>query len=291
MMGVLARKRMLYKTKVGYRAAGSGAQVNDYAMNHVLGCSHGCKYPCYAMSAAMRFGQVGSYAEWVDPKPVENTLDLLERELRSKKDIRRVHLCFTTDPLPNPQPADGDSATASMLRGIRNLTAECVKMINLSGIPVTLLTKSFYEEPGAYAGLHPDNYYGISLVSLDESFRVQWEPGAAPYCKRLSSLRRLSEAGLRTWVSMEPYPALRWNMGGAAVRSRASLCDDYAGLRFLLSQVKFADRIVFGSWNYNSSMPSDFPDPGRWYDAASAVVSGFCAGNGIECVLKGKAVR
>lgn len=37
--GYIQRKTMLYKT---------GVEYGDYTMNFVQGCSHGCKYPCYA---------------------------------------------------------------------------------------------------------------------------------------------------------------------------------------------------------------------------------------------------
>ena len=37
--GYITRKTMLYVTAVEY---------GDYTMNHILGCAHGCKYPCYA---------------------------------------------------------------------------------------------------------------------------------------------------------------------------------------------------------------------------------------------------
>lgn len=75
-MPMIERKAMLYKSRVEYM---SGEGV--YAMNHVLGCSHGCKYPCYAYLTAKRFGQVDSYEDWCEPKPVANTLELLEKEL------------------------------------------------------------------------------------------------------------------------------------------------------------------------------------------------------------------
>ncbi|MBM3713123.1 MAG: radical SAM protein, partial [Actinobacteria bacterium] len=84
------RKTLLYKTNVEY---------GDYSLNHVLGCSHGCKYPCYAMLMAKRFGKVRDYDEWINPKIVINSLDLLDREIKKyKTDIKFVHLCFTTDP-------------------------------------------------------------------------------------------------------------------------------------------------------------------------------------------------
>lgn len=35
-MKTITRKTLLYKT---------GVEYGDYTLNHVLGCSHGCKFP------------------------------------------------------------------------------------------------------------------------------------------------------------------------------------------------------------------------------------------------------
>ena len=51
-MKTTTRKSMLYKT---------GVEYGDYTINHIHGCAHGCKYPCYAMSMAKRFGKVKTY--------------------------------------------------------------------------------------------------------------------------------------------------------------------------------------------------------------------------------------
>lgn len=48
-MKTITRKTLLYKT---------GVEYGDYTMNHVLGCSHGCLYPCYAYMMSKRFGKV-----------------------------------------------------------------------------------------------------------------------------------------------------------------------------------------------------------------------------------------
>lgn len=42
-MKTIERKTMLYKT---------GVEYGDYTINHVQGCAHGCKFPCYAMMMA-----------------------------------------------------------------------------------------------------------------------------------------------------------------------------------------------------------------------------------------------
>jgi DNA repair photolyase len=83
-IGHITRKTMLYQTKVEY---------GDWAVNHVQGCMHGCQYPCYAFLMARRFGRVKTYDEWLRPSIVDNTIDLLRKELpRHKDEIERVRV-------------------------------------------------------------------------------------------------------------------------------------------------------------------------------------------------------
>ena len=99
-METIERKSMLYKT---------GVEYGDYTMNHVLGCSHGCTYPCYAMLMAKRFGRVKDYREWCEPKLVSNAIELLKCEIpKLKGRIKNVQLCFTTDPFMYGQPEIAD---------------------------------------------------------------------------------------------------------------------------------------------------------------------------------------
>ena len=89
-MKKITRKSLLYK---------SGVEYSDYCINHVEGCSHGCRFPCYAMMLKKRCGVVKDYNDWIQPKIVSNALELLEKELpKCKNKIKFVHLCFATDP-------------------------------------------------------------------------------------------------------------------------------------------------------------------------------------------------
>ena len=80
----IQRKTLIYKTEVEY---------GDYTINHVLGCSHGCHYPCYAYLQKKRFGDVKSYEEWCEPAIVENTLELLKKNSRDIKTKYRCYIC------------------------------------------------------------------------------------------------------------------------------------------------------------------------------------------------------
>lgn len=120
-MKMITRKSMLYKTEVEY---------GDYTMNHVLGCSHGCKYPCYAFMMAKRFGKVDSYEDWLEPRLVSNTLEILDREIpKLKEKIKSVQLCFTTDPFMYGYDE------------IKKMSLAAMRKLNDSGIPCTVLTK------------------------------------------------------------------------------------------------------------------------------------------------------
>lgn len=187
----MIRKSLLYRSKVEY---------GGWTANHVLGCTHGCRYPCYAMAMAKRTGRVASYDEWVHPQLVDNALVLLEKEL-SKFDgaIESVHLCFSTDPFMY------DQERSAPVQEVLDLTLALIDAINARGIPVTTLTKGVY--PSRFLRqTSRQNTFGISLVSLSEEFRKKWEPGSSPMGKRIESLEALSAEGFRTWVSIEPFP-------------------------------------------------------------------------------------
>lgn len=239
---------MLYKT---------GVEYGDYTMNHVLGCSHGCKFPCYAYMLKKRFGKISGYDDWLEPRLVSNTLELLDLEIPRLKDkIHSVELCFTTDPFMLGYPE------------IAEMSVEAIRKLNASGIKCIVLTKGIL--PIALADLSKENEYGITLVSLNEDFRIKMEPGAAPYQERLNALRALHEAGSNTWVSIEPYPTpnlVKQNI------------DD------LLNAVGFTDKIIFGRTNYNKDVTS-YAEHRNFYNKQAQAVINFCELHGITHHIK-----
>ncbi|MFR5048748.1 MAG: radical SAM protein [Faecalispora sporosphaeroides] len=247
-MKTITRKTMLYKT---------GVEYGDYTMNHVLGCAHGCKYPCYAFLQKKRFGQIATYDEWLEPFLVSNTLEILDREIpRLKAKIKSVQLCFTTDPFMYGYD------------DIKQMTLATIKKLNDAGIKCTVLTKGLL--PTELAEYSKDNEYGITLVSLDEGYRERIEPGAAPYVQRLASLRALHESGFKTWVSIEPYPTpnlVEQNIGD------------------LLSAVAFTDKIIFGRTNYNKDVTS-YTGHRNFYNEQAKTVIKFCEEHGIAYHIK-----
>lgn len=251
-MKTITRKSMLYKT---------GVEYGDYTMNHVQGCAHGCKYPCYAYLMKKRFGQIKSYEEWLEPKLVSNTLELLDKEIPRLKDkIQSVQLCFTTDPFMN-----GYSE-------VKDMSIVAIQKLNKAGIKCIILTKGIL--PLELANLSKENEYGITLISLDEEYRENMEPGAAPYDKRIASLKALHEAGCKTWVSIEPYPT-------------PNMIDQDLGK--ILDRVRFTDRIIFGRTNY-SKVANVYAGHKHFYNECAKTVKAFCKDNEIACYIKSKTI-
>jgi DNA repair photolyase len=240
MIGI-KRKTLLYQ---------SGVEYADFCLNHVEGCSHGCRYPCYAYMMKKRCGIVQTYDEWCKPKIVSNALELLDREIpKYKNKIKYVHLCFSTDPFMYKQ------------RHIIDLSLKIIEKLNANNIRCTVLTKGIFPKELCNGnGFSRNNEYGITLVSLDEDFKKEFEPNSANFKDRIISLKYLHDRGLKTWVSMEPYPT-------------PNLIKQ--DLRQILNAVSFVDKIIFGRLNY-SVKSSEFKYTKEFYNSQAASVIKFC---------------
>lgn len=250
--GYIKRKSMLYKTNVEY---------GDYTMNHIQGCAHGCKYPCYAFLLKKRFGQIKSYEDWVKPYIVSNTMELLKKEIpKLHRDIKSVHLCFTTDPFMYGYPEIGD------------LSIKAINLLNDAGIKCIALTKGIL--PIELNQLSLFNEYGITLVSLNENYREKIEPGAAPIEERLKGLERLHNSGCSTWVSIEPYPT-------------PNIIDQ--DFKEILNKISFTNKIIFGRTNYCKDV-SLFKNNKSFYNDLAQEVIEFCDKQSIKYHIKEKTI-
>lgn len=246
------RKTMLYKT---------GVEYGDYTVNHIIGCSHGCTYPCYAYMMAHRFGKAKTIEDWCEPVICDNALEILKKELpKLSEKIKSVQLCFSTDPFMYRR------------EDIKKLSLDIIDTINLYDIPCYILTKGIL--PRELENKKKINWYGITFVSYKEEFQHKYENAAAPLDERLASLKYLHESGCKTWVSIEPYPT-------------PNIIDQ--DLDVLLEKIKFVDKIVFGRLHYNKIV-SSFNGYKEYYNQCAQKVINFCEINNIECHIKSKTI-
>ena len=153
-----------------------------YTANLYKGCTHGCVY-CYAPSLTHDERGWGSY---VDVKV--NAPSVLERELRKvRKD--RVFLSSASDPY---QPVEARYG----------VTRRCLESLLRNRFPVSILTRS----PLVLRDLDLLERFdwvrvGVSITTVPVR---RFEPGVPPLKRRIETLRRLSGAGIGTWVSLAP---------------------------------------------------------------------------------------
>ncbi len=210
------------------------------------------------MMMKKRTGKITDYEQWRKPKLVSNALELLEKEIpKYRARIRSVHLSFSSDPFMYGQ---GE---------VHRLTTEILKKLNGVSIPCTVLTKGVYPLE-LISGLNGFNEYGITVVSLNEEFRKEYEPYAAPLEERIVALKALHTMGFKTWVSMEPYPTP--NIIQQEIIP-------------ILEKVSFVKRIIFGRLNYNS-MVSKFKLSKEFYNNQASTVQSYCDQKNITCYIK-----
>lgn len=164
--------------------------ASDYVVNPYTGCSHQCRY-CYASFMKRFTGHSEAWGTFVDIKQCSH--------IKLPRDLSEKTLLFSsvTDPYQPLEKKYG--ATREILK-------------QLIGIPVKteILTKSYLVTQDVNLFKQLSNVrIGISLNSLDDSFRKDMEPSASSVAQRIKALRELHEAGLSTYAFLSPiFPGI-----------------------------------------------------------------------------------
>ena len=162
--------------KLNYRSS------TGYTVNLYKGCTHGCIY-CYAPSLTHDERKWGTYVDVKVNAPL-----VLERELRGLQK-EEVFLSSASDPY---QPAEARY----------RLTRRCLEVLHRDRFPVSILTRS----PLVLRDLDLLKKFdrvrvGMSITTVPVK---KFEPGVPPLQRRISTLKGLRMAGIRTWVSLAP---------------------------------------------------------------------------------------
>jgi len=171
-----------------YAPAGQAGEYSALATNPYRGCGNGCVY-CYVPNV-LRMPRTEFDAGAV-PRP-DFLLNLQKdaRKYQSAGITEQVMLSFTTDPY-HP----GDTP----------LTRDVLKSLQHHGLGVCTLTKGGDRALRDLDLFRPDrDAFASTLTSLDDSFSRKWERSAALPSNRIATLRRFYDAGIFTWVSLEP---------------------------------------------------------------------------------------
>jgi len=172
-----------------YPPTGLAGEYAPLATNPYVGCGHGCKY-CYVPLVSKQ-PRAEFNAGAVERKGYrERLLNDLNRYERAGELNHQVMLSFMTDPY-HP----GDSS----------LTTWTLRALAGRGLGFCTLTKGGARALRDLPLFRPDrDAFASTLTSLDDAFSLKWEPDAALPGDRIATLRRFHEAGIFTWVSLEP---------------------------------------------------------------------------------------
>lgn len=171
-----------------YAPAGQAGEYAPLAANPYRGCGHGCAY-CYVPRITKQ------------PRP-EFDAGAVERRDFIKNLVRdarlykaagltgQVMLSFTSDPYH---------------LGDTTLTRQTLRVLRDHGLGFCTLTKGGTRALRDLDMFRPDrDAFASTLTSLDDAFSKKWERNAALPGDRIAALRQFHEAGIFTWVSLEP---------------------------------------------------------------------------------------
>jgi DNA repair photolyase len=174
-----------------YVPAGQAGEYAPLAANPYVGCGHKCAY-CW-VPAVVHMTRPDFDAGAV---PRKDFLVKLRKEARLYQEAGitdQVMLSFTSDPYHPDHPRGTILTRQTLMVLIEHGMAVCV----LSKGGTRALRDLDLFRPGRDA-------YAATLTSLDDAFSLKWERNAPLPGNRIAALRAFFEAGIFTWVSLEP---------------------------------------------------------------------------------------
>lgn len=184
-----------FNGKAIYQPAGKAAEYAKWACNFYVGCSNGCTY-CYlkkGRGAAILGGNVPTLKKCF--RDENHALEVFEKELIANLPELQRHglfFSFTTDP---------------MLENTAFLTLIATLMCVEVQVPVKILTKcsrgydvfKAFIESVKFKSRMSLIAFGFTLTGHDEI-----EPGASTNAERIEAMKKLHDAGFKTFASIEP---------------------------------------------------------------------------------------
>lgn len=199
-----------------YEPKGRAREYSPLALNLFRGCGHGCKY-CWAPNATFTPREIYS-----QPELRKDIVRQIGKDaIKLAGDPRPVLLCFTCDPY---QP----------IEALSGITRYALEKLGRHGMTVQILTKGGTRAVRDFDILarYPANTFGSTLTFMDPAKSREWEPGAALPEDRIEAIRQAHDAGIRTWVSLEPVMD----------------CDE--ALKIIEATHEFVDHYKVGKLNY-----------------------------------------
>ncbi|TXJ23511.1 MAG: radical SAM protein [Chitinophagaceae bacterium] len=181
-----------------YAPSGPAREYSPLALNHIIGCDHGCKY-CYVPILEKKYGDKNYIHADVYIKDEKTLLNGIEESCKKYKNSeKQVFISFWTDPYTH-------------FNKKKKITRKVLELLLKYNIPVSLLSKGgllILDDLDVIKQFGNNIQVGASLTFTNIKDSFKWEPKAAIPEERFEVLQILHDSGVRTWASMEPviYP-------------------------------------------------------------------------------------
>jgi len=167
----------------------SGINKDGWCLNPYGGCFHACRY-CYAVFMKRFYNQHLPWGNFIIVK--RNLVQILEEEIKKRKPSK-VMLSTVTDAW---QPIESRM----------KISRACVERLLASGFHVSILTKSsLIERELDIFNIYRDQVeVGITISTNNTDVSKEMEPHVVIPEKRISTLSKMSDAGIRTYAFVGP---------------------------------------------------------------------------------------
>jgi len=183
-----------FKGKAIYATGGPAAEYGKYGCTLYVGCSNGCTY-CYLKKEPFKNacgGDVPTLKKCF--KDEGHALEVFEKELMANLHELQKHglfFTFTSDP-----------CLEETIELNARAWSYCVQM----DIPVKILTKKvgFVDALIEYVKTSKVIYKKYMAIGFTLTGHDNLEPGASTNAERIEAIKKLHEAGFKTFASIEP---------------------------------------------------------------------------------------
>ncbi len=182
-----------FKGKAIYQPKGKAAEYSEWACNFYVGCSNFCTY-CY-----LKKGRVAKVLGGCEPKlkscfeSEAHALELFQKELLFNANEIRKHglfFTFTSDPCL-PETID--------------LFQRAIFYCDQLSIPVKVLTKTAWWCKYIMWDIYVKPYFGYQIAfGFTLTGHDELEPNASTNQERIEAMKKLHDAGFKTFASIEP---------------------------------------------------------------------------------------
>jgi len=198
-----------FNGKAIYQPAGKAGEYAKWACNFYVGCSNACTY-CF--NKRWGWGDVPKLKKCFESE--DHALEVFEKELMDNLPELQKHgllFSFTTDP---------------MLPDTYELTLNTLRICVNNGVKTKVLTKcagwiEFFIDKKYLINAWKDYVsFGYTLTGCDDL-----EPNASTNAERIEAMRKLHDAGFKTFASIEPVIDTKKSLD--MIEKSAKFCDLY----------------------------------------------------------------